>query len=383
MTNRNARQRSVGAMSRATLSLAALTLALCSACDDDDGGGEPDGSVADAGSGPEDSGTPEQDAGFDAGSEPDASVDGGVTPIDAGQDGGAAEDGGQDGGVDGGQAELVCNGSAELCDRPYNEVAFPATHNAMSSELEGFAHSDQYYGLARQLDDGIRAMEIDVWKFDPEGDEPEELYMCHGGACSPGRRKLSLGLADIADALEAHPNDVITILFEDHAPAEEILTALETAGLFEQLHLQAPDEEWPTLREMIDDGTRLVAFYENKLGNTPPYPEGYQPTWDYAWDTNWAYTQPSDFDDPSGSDCAKTPEDNRGSTDNPLFILNQMLDTDDQAEQFAMTVNLTGSLLTRAQKCQTKTGQLPNFIKVDYYNIGDLFSVVRTLNGLD
>jgi hypothetical protein len=274
--------------------------------------------------------------------------------------------------------ELACNGAPELCDRPFNEIAYPATHNAMSALEEGFARSDQRFGIARQLADGIRALELDVWYHQAEGGA-RELYLCHGGACSPGKRKLSEGLADIAAFLETNPHDVVTLLFEDHVPGADVLAALEAAGLRGQTHDHVLGAPWPTLRELISAGTRVVTLYENQGGTTQPYPAGYQVTWDYAWDTTWEFTQPGDFDDPEGSDCAVY----RGQGTNGLFILNHMLDTGDRAEEFARTVNLESSLLTRARKCQLKAGHIPNFVKVDYYDVGEVFSAIRKLNGLD
>jgi hypothetical protein len=275
---------------------------------------------------------------------------------------------------------LLCNGAAALCDRKFDEVAFPATHNAMSAQVEGFARSDQRYGIAKQLEDGIRALELDVWYRKASPDAPAELYLCHGGACSPGARKLSDALADISAFLDGHRNDVLTLLFEDHVPGADLLAALAAAGIREQTYDHTLDTPWPTLRELIAANTRVVTLYENQGGTTSPYPEGYQATWDYAWDTTWEFTQPSDFDDPEGGDCARY----RGRQgENSLFILNHMLDTGDQAEEFAKTVNLEASLLTRARKCQRKSGHIPNFIKVDYYDVGDLFSSVNKLNGLE
>ena len=56
-----------------------------------------------------------------------------------------------------------CNGYAELCDRTLDEVAFPATHNAMSAaELPGWFTPNQRRGIQRQLEDGVRAFLIDT-----------------------------------------------------------------------------------------------------------------------------------------------------------------------------------------------------------------------------
>jgi len=38
--------------------------------------------------------------------------------------------------------------------------------------------------------------------------------------------------------------------------------------------------------------------------------------------------------------------------------------------------------LDRAMQCRTESGQLPNFVTVDFFDIGDLFTVVDALNGV-
>jgi hypothetical protein len=39
-------------------------------------------------------------------------------------------------------------------------------------------------------------------------------------------------------------------------------------------------------------------------------------------------------------------------------------------------------LLGRAQQCRTESGKFPNVVAVNHYAVGDLFAVVRELNGL-
>src|SRR5205807_1017921 len=56
-----------------------------------------------------------------------------------------------------------CNGSLGLCARPLNEVIFPGTHNSFAASKEpGWYFASQTYPIARQLDDGIRALLIDI-----------------------------------------------------------------------------------------------------------------------------------------------------------------------------------------------------------------------------
>ena len=55
-----------------------------------------------------------------------------------------------------------CNGHAELCDRRFDEVAHATTHNAMSSEQDGWIFPNQSFDVPRQLEAGVRALMLDT-----------------------------------------------------------------------------------------------------------------------------------------------------------------------------------------------------------------------------
>ncbi len=58
----------------------------------------------------------------------------------------------------------VCNGYAVLCDRRFNDVSFAATHNSMAvAGQPGWFLGEQGRSIIGQLDDGVRALTIDVW----------------------------------------------------------------------------------------------------------------------------------------------------------------------------------------------------------------------------
>ncbi len=58
----------------------------------------------------------------------------------------------------------ACNGHVELCDRRFDEVAFPASHNSMSAaDRPGWFLAEQPTGIVESLDDGIRVFLIDTW----------------------------------------------------------------------------------------------------------------------------------------------------------------------------------------------------------------------------
>ena len=51
-----------------------------------------------------------------------------------------------------------CNGSLDLCDRPYDEVATPATHNSMSAgDYPGWTFAQQEEGSRNSSAQGFEA----------------------------------------------------------------------------------------------------------------------------------------------------------------------------------------------------------------------------------
>lgn len=72
---------------------------------------------------------------------------------------------------------------------------------------------------------------------------------------------------------------------------------------------------------------------------------------------------------------------NRGSTSASLFLLNHWITNKRREVSNAAEANARAVLLTRAEQCQAERGLLPNFVAVDFYDRGDLFGAVNTLNG--
>lgn len=292
----------------------------------------------------------------------DASPDGG---IDAGR---TRRDAGRDAGMDAGPlcepselpVPLTCNGHAELCDRTFDRVVYATTHNAMSNAEDDWIAPNQGRRMWRQLEDGVRGMMLDVH------DDDGVTSLCHG-ACALGSRPLTEGLRELRMFMECHPAEVITIIFEPHVDEAPIAAAFDEAGLLPYLHEQPLGAPWPTLRAMIESGRRMVIFTESPDVTLPWYHYAYA----YAWDNDYANEMPSDLD------CVP----NRGTGEEAVFVLNHFLTAPIAMRSLAEMINHDPLFLERVQQCERETGQLPNFITVDFYDIGDLFSVVDTMNG--
>jgi hypothetical protein len=94
--------------------------------------------------------------------------------------------------------------------------------------------------------------------------------------------------------------------------------------------------------------------------------------WDYTEETPYSVSSPEEFD------C----QPNRGGTDKPLFLLNHWIERVSPSRVDAVWVNDYQFLLDRAQECAKERGQIPNFVAVNYYLIGDVVDVVDELNGV-
>jgi hypothetical protein len=253
----------------------------------------------------------------------------------------------------------TCNGSETLCARAYDEVAYATTHNAMSNAEDGFDNPNQRYGLRRQLDDGIRAMMLDVWA--DEGD----VFLCHA-SCDFGKMPLVDGLRAIDAFLDQNRGEVVTILFESHVPGADVEGPLRDAGLLARTREQAVGATWPTLRELIDADERLIVFTEDGGGAFPWYMD----MWAFVWDTPYSFDETADF----------TCTPNRGDPASSLFLVNHFLTQGFGSAELAAMANPL--LAERVAQCMSESGQLPNYVAVDFYEIGDLFAVVDGLNGL-
>src|SRR4051812_3962015 len=93
--------------------------------------------------------------------------------------------------------ERTCNGRADLCDRPLDQVAIGVAHNAMNVEDEGWLVPNQHHGYEQQVADGIRGFMLDVW------DQDGVPTLCHG-ECSLGSEAWSDGLARFSALLDQY-----------------------------------------------------------------------------------------------------------------------------------------------------------------------------------
>ncbi|HYC54722.1 MAG TPA: hypothetical protein VEL28_07275 [Candidatus Binatia bacterium] len=259
-----------------------------------------------------------------------------------------------------------CNGRADLCDRTFDEVAHPTTHNAYSSIEDDWFGPNQRYGLTRQLAEGITSMMLDSYEY--EGG----LWFCHGscsygGPTTIGKTSMVDGLSAIREHLLVDPESVVSIIFESYITEAQMQQAFTDAGLMPYLHEQPVGMPWPAMQQLVASGKRLIVFTDDSAASLP----WHHYVWDFAWETPYSFESAEDFV------CSI----NRGDMANSLYILNHFLTDLVGSPQLANQVNHNPLFEDRALQCQTESGRLPNFVTVDFYDIGDVFEVTDTLNG--
>ena len=260
-----------------------------------------------------------------------------------------------------------CNGSNLLCNKSYNEVAYLTTHNAFNSTEDGFNLPNQNLNITSQLNAGVRGLMLDV--YDVNG-----TPTVYHGISSLGSKPLLSILEEIQDFLEANDKEIVTIILESYTSANAIENVLYLAGLSNYLYTQDSSASlWPTLQTMINDNTRLVVFSD--IDDAVSGQEWYHYVWDYAVETNYSANSINDFN------C----DFNRGDSLNDLFILNHFITTifgvGDQNE--AATINSNPFFIDRANQCMQVKGKFPNFVTIDFFELGDGLEVVSELNQLN
>jgi hypothetical protein len=286
-----------------------------------------------------------------------------------------------------------CNGSAELCDRPYDRVVQAATHNAMSSSDTVLVWPEHDGDIRSQLEAGIRALLIDT-KYWERVDNPGDLstleqvlpadiasllfatlgqrleahdgtYLCHS-RCAYGAIPFRQELGTVRDFLAANPDEVVTLIIQNGITAADTEAAFVDAGLTSYLYDGDPTGGWPTLGQLVDRGQRLVVIAER---DGPP-PAWYHDGRELLTDTSFAVGSPADF----------TCERRRGDPDAPLFLLNHWIARQVPDRADAALVNQRAYIIDRVRACEIVTGRLPTFVAVDFYSLGDVVGAVEALN---
>ncbi len=305
-----------------------------------------------------------------------------------------------------------CDGAAALCGRRVNEVVFPGTHNSFAASAEpGWHFANQRYPIPRQLDDGIRALLIDIHfgVYDPatghvrtdlraEGSDRNKVaeqvptralrvadrvagrvgvgtlngapepYLCHT-LCELGAEPLNRELEAIKSFLERHPDQVVIVIVEDYVPPATIERAFEQTGLTRYVATLERRAPLPTLGELIARGQRLVVFAEEKGGS----PAWYMPAFSFIQDTPLGATRPGQLS------CARY----RGEADSPLLLINYWIPPFPPSPTLNAAIGRTPFLRGRIERCLRERELKGAIVAVDFYQRTSVVDVAKELNSRD
>lgn len=272
-----------------------------------------------------------------------------------------------------------CNGLRINCDRTYDRVAIAATHNAYSYAAGGpvrYLFPNQDAPIPAQLRAGIRGLGLRPCPYygtDPK--EADRVYVTHNTDLRGrlGTEPLDGILRDVKAFLDANPREVVSLYLESAVTPARVAAVFTAAGLDPTLYAHPASAPWPTLREMIAQGRRLVVFNDSRDASRPAWMHH---LWDHIVDTDYNVTDAARFS------CRFY----RGSGGNAIYYLNQFIYNDlgmgvlvpDAAR--ARVANDPDLIVRRAQQCLAETGRAAAVVYVDWFGQGDVVGAVDSLN---
>ncbi|EWG44018.1 hypothetical protein FVEG_05236 [Fusarium verticillioides 7600] len=291
-------------------------------------------------------------------------------------------------------SSTACNNSPDLCSRSYNNITHMGAHGSsfLRDGNNGLAAAgNQNFNATDALDAGLRLLQAQVHK------ENNTLRLCHTSCGILDAGPLEDWLTKINVWMKANKNEVVTLLLvnSDDAKPDEFGQAINGSGIAELAYApatQEPTSEWPTLKSMIDNSTRLVTFVTNIDASTQyPY---LMPEFDYVFET--AFEVPS----LTGFNCtvdrpSKIKDGATAMASNYMGLVNHFKyqSLSDNSDLFVPdtenidTVNSDGTsedgqLGKHLQQCRQDWGAVPNFVLVDFFEKGQVLAATDAMNAI-
>ncbi|GKZ24144.1 hypothetical protein AbraIFM66951_010936 [Aspergillus brasiliensis] len=289
----------------------------------------------------------------------------------------------------------ACNNSPDLCSKSYGEITHLGAHDSpflRDASTDYSTFGDQYYNTTLQLDAGVRLVTAQVHKSN------SQWRLCHSSCDYLDAGLLSTWLSAIKSWLDSNPNDVVTVLLvnSDDATASDLHSQFETANLTNYTYTptsqtSAPSS-WPTLQELINNGTRLMTFVASLDASSNTVAPYLMDEFTFIWENNYDVTSASNFscepDRPSTvkNDLSTALSSNRLPFMNH-FLYQETLDIEYPNVSYVSTTNAasggTGNLGDTATKCKKEyNGRQPTFILVDFFDKGPAINTVDSLNNV-
>ena len=282
----------------------------------------------------------------------------------------------------------ACNGDSKLCSKKYSNVTYVGTHDSFSVGDRSKMGANQEVKVTKQLQDGIRALEIQGQKGEQSQDSPSGINLCHTSCAINDGGSLESYLKDVNNWLKQNPNEVVTIIISnpDNLPVAQWAKGFESSGIKDMAYTSSSGtvskNDWPTLQEMISKNQRVVVFMDYK---TNPKQTNYiLPEFSNVW--NDPYDQLK-----IPFNC--TPDRFQGHTNQMMYLHNHFINQKKSLFGKSFTVpdtgkldstNSKGQVLSSANSCAKDHHNYPTFILVDYYDTaqGGALQAAAQMNGV-
>ncbi|PWA00852.1 hypothetical protein BB558_003076 [Smittium angustum] len=290
-----------------------------------------------------------------------------------------------------------CNGYSELCSRPYNSVAFGATHNSFAVGDNNIA-ANQVNPITAQLDDGVRGFMLDLHKpIDASNPlnlnsiktkrqaQTANIRLCHTTCLLLDAGAFVDTLATFKQYMDANTDQVITLFLEnyDSFDSASIYSNFVAANLDSYLfnptaYTTSSGFTWPTMSTILQSKKRLIVF-SSPVSDTITYPTIMRQE-DYVSQT------PFDVMLGNAFTCNVTPAGRGLTIVNHFVSVSQTIGNGVyQVPNFnaSVVVNTMDNIDSNVNSCKNGVPPIfPNFVAVDFYNTGGLFQSIAELNKL-
>jgi hypothetical protein len=287
-----------------------------------------------------------------------------------------------------------CNNSPTLCQRSYSDITYLGAHNSpfVSNAANRYASSgNQFYSTTTQLDAGVRLLSTQIqWNNDST-----QILLCHTTCELYDAGSLESWLAEIKQWMDHNTNEVVTLLLVNSANAasSQIASAYVNSGIIKYGYAptKQPTQPWPALSALISSNLRLITFVASLPSNTgAPYLLN---EFDSIFENPNTVTSPQNFTCLPDQPASLRGQPAAAKASGHLFLMNHFLDTQQalniDTPNVASAANTNsadpsapGSLGAAVQACKTLYGKAPNFVLVDFFNVGSAIVTVDRFNNV-
>ena len=295
------------------------------------------------------------------------------------------------------QSTTACNNSPSLCSRPYNNITYLGAHDSafLRDHTTGLSSAgNQYYNSTVQLAAGVRLLTAQVHKTNGSSGA-DQWHLCHTTCDLLDAGTLTSWLAAIKSWMDANPNEVVTLLLvnSDNAAATDLGPQFASAGIDKYAYKPASSsatQTWPTLQSLISNGTRLVTFVASMSAPSPQYPY-LMDEFTYVFENQFENTSPTNYSCQPDRPAAVANQPAQAVSSGRMFLMNHFLDSaslfglQTPNDTYAGTTNAqsgVGSLGEQMGACSQTYSKPPNFVLVDFFNVGPAMASVDAANGV-